>query len=258
MASVFPPVIREQKPRWILREYLQYLILKAIYESKYGQHLVFLGGTSLRIIYGSQRFSEDIDFDNRWLSEKDWAEMGDMIVRYLQNEWLEAENQTIYKGAFHCYIRIPHVLQSYGLTPHESEKILIQIDTVAQDFSYDAIPLDIDQFWLSVRVLSTPKDILLSQKIRAAYERKRTKWRDFYDIRYLMSWWVTPNYAYLWEKMNISDNDALLSYMHEHNKTIDFASLTRDLEPFLFRSEDLRLVREFPQFVEVERNKSNE
>lgn len=86
MAQGFAPIIRDGKPRGILREYLQYIILKAIYTSKYGKHLVFLGGTCLRIVYGSARFSEDLDFDNRGLSEEDWANMGNMIVSYLQRE----------------------------------------------------------------------------------------------------------------------------------------------------------------------------
>jgi predicted nucleotidyltransferase component of viral defense system len=84
MAQGFAPTIRDSKPRGVLREYLQYLILKAIYTSKYGKDLVFLGGTCLRIIYGSARFSEDLDFDNRGLSQDDWRDMSEWIVSYLR------------------------------------------------------------------------------------------------------------------------------------------------------------------------------
>jgi hypothetical protein len=249
MAQGFAPTIRDSKPRGVLREYLQYLILKAIYTSKYGKDLVFLGGTCLRIIYGSARFSEDLDFDNRGLSQDDWRDMSEWIVSYLRWEWLEAESQEVFKWAFHCYVRIPHILQGYWLSPHESEKILIQIDTVAQWYDYSAELVDIDAFGISTKLLSTPREILLSQKIYAAYGRKRTKGRDFYDIRYLQNWWVSPDYGYLSAKMGIHDAPELLQYMYEHNKTIDFASLTRDVEPFLFRNEDLSLVRDFPLYI---------
>ncbi|MFH0838466.1 MAG: nucleotidyl transferase AbiEii/AbiGii toxin family protein, partial [Patescibacteria group bacterium] len=47
-------------PESILKEYLQYKILNSIFESDYGRKLAFLGGTALRIIYGSTRFSEDL------------------------------------------------------------------------------------------------------------------------------------------------------------------------------------------------------
>lgn len=37
-------------------------LLKEMYESKFASHLVFKGGTALRLAYGSPRFSEDLDF----------------------------------------------------------------------------------------------------------------------------------------------------------------------------------------------------
>src|SRR3989344_8779077 len=42
------------------KEYLQYIFLKAI--SNYPKNFVFRGGTCLRICYGLERASEDLDF----------------------------------------------------------------------------------------------------------------------------------------------------------------------------------------------------
>lgn len=47
---------------YIVREEYEILLLKEIFESKYGLSLVFKGGTALRLAYGSPRFSEDLDF----------------------------------------------------------------------------------------------------------------------------------------------------------------------------------------------------
>lgn len=47
---------------YVVREEYEILILKEIFESKYGSSLVFKGGTALRLVYGSARFSEDLDF----------------------------------------------------------------------------------------------------------------------------------------------------------------------------------------------------
>jgi len=62
-------LIAEQKARelkidktQIVREYWELIILKGLYESPFGRHLVFKGGTALRLTYGSPRFSEDLDF----------------------------------------------------------------------------------------------------------------------------------------------------------------------------------------------------
>ncbi|MEK7120907.1 MAG: nucleotidyl transferase AbiEii/AbiGii toxin family protein, partial [Patescibacteria group bacterium] len=38
------------------------LLLKELFESVFGSRLVFKGGTALRLVYGSARFSEDLDF----------------------------------------------------------------------------------------------------------------------------------------------------------------------------------------------------
>lgn len=47
---------------FIVREEYELLLLKELYESEFGAHLVFKGGTALRLVYGSPRFSEDLDF----------------------------------------------------------------------------------------------------------------------------------------------------------------------------------------------------
>lgn len=46
----------------IVREEHEMIILKALFESEIGKSFVFKGGTSLRLAYGSPRFSEDLDF----------------------------------------------------------------------------------------------------------------------------------------------------------------------------------------------------
>ena len=46
----------------VAREYWEVLFLKSLLESPHGKNLVFKGGTALRLVYGSPRFSEDLDF----------------------------------------------------------------------------------------------------------------------------------------------------------------------------------------------------
>jgi len=47
---------------YIVREEYEILLLKELFESEYGASLVFKGGTALRLVYNSARFSEDLDF----------------------------------------------------------------------------------------------------------------------------------------------------------------------------------------------------
>jgi len=46
----------------IVREELEIAVLKPFLESRFGNELVFKGGTALRLAYGSPRFSDDLDF----------------------------------------------------------------------------------------------------------------------------------------------------------------------------------------------------
>ena len=61
--------------RFLIREYLQCKILEIIFDSKYASQFAFIGGTALRLIYGSERFSEDLDFDNFGLTPEVFSEM---------------------------------------------------------------------------------------------------------------------------------------------------------------------------------------
>ncbi len=45
-----------------LKEIIQEVCLLGLWRSKFFQHAAFYGGTALRILYGLDRFSEDIDF----------------------------------------------------------------------------------------------------------------------------------------------------------------------------------------------------
>ena len=46
----------------VVREFWETVILKGLFDSPDGKSLIFKGGTALRLVYGSPRFSEDLDF----------------------------------------------------------------------------------------------------------------------------------------------------------------------------------------------------
>ena len=45
-----------------LREIMQSLALLGLWRAKFFEHAAFYGGTSLRILYSSDRYSEDLDY----------------------------------------------------------------------------------------------------------------------------------------------------------------------------------------------------
>ena len=48
----------------VAREYFQHLFLSHLYKIKNSDKIAFKGGTALRIIHASPRFSEDLDFNS--------------------------------------------------------------------------------------------------------------------------------------------------------------------------------------------------
>src|SRR5438105_818598 len=46
----------------VIREYFQHVFLSYFYQQEEAANIYFKGGTALRVIYKSPRFSEDLDF----------------------------------------------------------------------------------------------------------------------------------------------------------------------------------------------------
>lgn len=61
-----------------------------------------------------------------------------MIKKELEREGYQVEVKTVTRDAFHCHIRFPGLLYQEGLTGHQDQKILIQLDTEPQH--YDFVP----------------------------------------------------------------------------------------------------------------------
>lgn len=234
--------------RNLLQEYLQYKILEIIFNSEYANKLAFLGGTALRILYDNNRFSEDLDFDNFNLSEKEFIDLANVVKNVLSKQGFDVEADNVFKGAFRCKIKLPKILFSNELSSMAGEKLVIQIDTAPHDFSFVAEKKILNKFDVFTSIFAVPSDIMLSQKIYAALNRKRAKGRDFYDIVFLLSF-TKPNYEYLKEKIAISNPVSLKNKLSEVIGALDFKELARDIEPFLFSPGDSKKLEMFPEFI---------
>lgn len=233
----------------ILTEYLQYQILQIIFDTPFASKLAFLGGTALRIVYDNTRFSEDLDFDNFGLSKEDFEELRALIVKKLEQKGYVLESRSVFKGAYRCYIKFLDVLFLTGITTDPNEKLLIQFDTAPHHFAYKPDSVFINKFGFFREIFVTPLDILLPQKICAAFGRKRLKGRDFYDLVFLFGMKKPINFEYLKLKLDIADGVALKKYILDHCEGLDFVALATDVEPLLFDNEDKRKVLMFKEYV---------
>jgi predicted nucleotidyltransferase component of viral defense system len=233
--------------RAILREYLQYKVLQAVFDSKYASKLAFLGGTALRIVYRNNRFSEDIDLDNFGLLWNEFEEVIQKVKRFMVLEGFEVEIRNVAKGAYRCYLKFPALLYDQGLSPLQEEKILIQVDTTAEGYAYNPETILINKFDVFAEIRVTPLNILLSKKIYTAVNRKRPKGRDFYDITYLLSR-TKPDMDFLHQKLGVETAESLRNEISARITAYDFNKLADDVSPFLINLEDIKRVEKFREF----------
>lgn len=247
--ETFYPEKLHRFQRFLLREYLQHKILEIIFESSYATNVCFLGGTCLRILHGNNRFSEDLDFDNINLNQSDFQAIATEVEKQLEREGYEVELKTVMKGAWHCHIRFPGLLFEEGLSGHNEEKILIQLDTEPHHFGYEPDKIILNKFDVFTTILATPLPLLMAQKIYAIINRKRNKGRDFFDLVFLMSRNIQPNYSYLESKLSITDATSLRKAILEKCSELNMQEMANDVKPFLFESSDVKKILRFTDLI---------
>jgi predicted nucleotidyltransferase component of viral defense system len=245
--SYYPKELYKFK-QFIFKEYLQYLILKIIFESKYANKLSFLWWTNLRIVHNNTRFSEDLDFDNFWLENNDFIELSNIIKKELEKNWFQIEIKTIFKWAYRCSVKIPKLLKDLWFSNYEDEKILIQIDTAPHNFVYKPEVSILNRFWLVFSINTTPLDIITSQKIYAIFNRNRPKWRDFFDLVFLLSK-SKPNLDYIKDKLGFSTLEETKNELLKFCDKLDFEDLTNDVEIFLFEESWKNNLKFFKEII---------
>ena len=247
LKKYYPENIYQNNIKGVLVEYIQYELLDSIFKFEQSSKLSFMGGTSIRAVYGSSRFSEDLDFDNFGLSFEEFEDLLKLVIKDMQLKGFEVEFRFVEKGAFHCYIKFPRILSQSGLTLHEGEKILVRIDTVKKEKLFNPKPFFINKFDIYRKILVNPVDIVLSQKLMAAINRKIAKGRDFYDISYLYGFAI-PNLDYI-EKYLGEKRDIFIGDLLKECAKLNFNNLAKDVEPFLVDSSSVERVINFKDFI---------
>jgi len=246
LSDHFPLTLRQRNPRGMLVEYLQYELLDSLFKNSAAAALSFIGGTAIRILYNSHRFSEDLDFDNFGLSFAQFEELLKTACRDMEYKGFLIEYRIVEKGAYHCYIRFPEILHQAGLTPDAGRKILIRIDSEAKERLYEPEKVFLNKFSIYRQILAAPAEVLLAQKMMTILYRKREKGRDIYDVSFLMGFAIS-DFVYI-EKILGMDQAEFLRRFDERLGELDLNFLARDVEPFLFASEQQERVTTFRDY----------
>lgn len=187
-----------------LKEILQELALYALWRSDFFDVALFQGGTSLRILHGLPRFSEDLDFLLRVPDpEFDWSPYLKSLTNVLSQFGLKLEAQSrprMDKAVRQAVIKEDSIasqldLSFAGAGRPKTIRIKLEIDVNPPTGSGEAttfldFPTDHE-----VRHQDLPSNFAL--KIHALLCRGFLKGRDWFDFSWYVSRAVPPNLALL-------------------------------------------------------------
>jgi predicted nucleotidyltransferase component of viral defense system len=171
--------IREHtSPINIAREYCQHLFLSALYQEEKAQKLYFKGGTALRLLYRSPRFSEDLDFDSpqkhdiAGLEATIVAALGEIEARGITTELQEAKTTT---GGYLAVAIFS--LPDYRITS--------QLEISLRNGTSKREVATIENNYLpTYTVVQLAEAQLVAGKIKALLVRRKP--RDFYDVYFML------------------------------------------------------------------------
>jgi predicted nucleotidyltransferase component of viral defense system len=183
-------------------EVLQLLLLNALYSQRGSEKVIFQGGTALRWVYNGQRFSEDLDFVTpmassgieRLLRKTTSAALNSCIAQFGpgRSEFqIKPGRKTAFKAFF---IFRPETQRERIAVKLEFEQLKSDWQPEMGRHVFQDLPLVAGLIgggqlilpYASSLILAETLEEILSDKIRALFERRFIKGRDIYDIALLV------------------------------------------------------------------------
>jgi len=241
-----------------LKQVAQHLTLAALSRGKFFEHAAFYGGTALRMLYGLNRFSEDLDFS---LMQPDHTFDLEPFIKVVQQDLSafglkvdvrarEKVQESAIKSAFIKGGTLENLLLMEAHKPVVSHfpssqqfKIKFEIDThppPGANFQMDYL-LKPSPF--TVRAYDKPS--LFAGKLHAVLCRawkSRIKGRDFYDLIWYLAQGVHCNLTHLQARMiqsghiqqdRVLDREMLIELLKQRFVEIDWQKAKTDVLPFI-------------------------
>jgi predicted nucleotidyltransferase component of viral defense system len=162
----------------IVREYFQQLFLSYLYQEKDSNRLLFKGGTALRIIWQSPRFSEDLDFTGVNILIKKIEAVMEGALAKMEMEGIQAEIVES-KGTSGGYLAI-----FYFKTAEYESRIQIKISLRNGKKLVGIAALIQPELVMPYTLVHLKEEVLVSEKIQACLTRGKA--RDFYDLYFIL------------------------------------------------------------------------
>lgn len=249
------PVEEEQATKEIIQE----IALYALWRADFFEVAAFQGGTSLRILHGLPRFSEDLDFILKNPDPTfDWSDYLDALLECFEEFGLTSE--ALPKGRMDkrikkAVIKDNSVASQLNLSfhrGHENQKLKIKLEIDVEppaNSGYEYTYLD---FPLDYEVCHQDLSSNFALKIHALLCRGFLKGRDWYDFNWYIKQGVSPNLPHLknalyqygpWQNSDdlSVDKEWLQGTLNKKIESIDWKEAADDVERFMNVSEQKSL-----------------
>ena len=247
-----------------LREILQSIVLVGLSRGGFFNRASFYGGTALRIFYGLNRYSEDLDFtlnkkDENFDFEFYFKSINEVALSYGLKLEFSTKIKKVETPIESAFAKLNTYQTLIKLKVDEKLlKILHKDEVMKVKFEIDCNPslgFDTEVKWLdlpefaSVSVLDQPS--LFAGKIHAILCRSyknNVKGRDYYDFLFYIRKKIKPNLNYLRNKLietgklkeeDNFDNNILKDMLIQKIESVDFNQVKNDAQKFIFKNENL-------------------
>jgi predicted nucleotidyltransferase component of viral defense system len=185
----------------VAREYLQARILGSLQRVGAMIPLAFHGGTALRFLYASARYSEDLDFAlERARPQYDFRAYLQAIQKELAAEGYTVELKVSDQKVVHsAFVRFAGLLYELGLSPHRDQVLAVKVEVDTNPPAGAVLTTTVVRRHVTLQLQHHDRASLLAGKLHAVLQRPYLKGRDVYDLMWYLSDpdWPAPNLTLL-------------------------------------------------------------
>ncbi|MEW6610215.1 MAG: nucleotidyl transferase AbiEii/AbiGii toxin family protein [Patescibacteria group bacterium] len=169
----------QTSPGNVLREYGQHVFLSFLYQERGAERLLFKGGTALRFVLKSPRFSEDLDFTGSGITQREIEEIFGNTLAHVEQTGISVQLNTA-KNTTGGYLGdatfavFDQPVSSHIEVSLRSGKRMKGVQSVIEN---DYVP--------AYALVHLPEGDIIEGKLAALFNRRKP--RDFYDYFFLLS-----------------------------------------------------------------------
>ncbi|MDR2706538.1 MAG: nucleotidyl transferase AbiEii/AbiGii toxin family protein [Planctomycetaceae bacterium] len=246
MFARYSPTTKEEKQHAI-HEVMQEITLAGLYRAGFFDHAAFYGGTCLRIFYGMQRFSEDMDFsllrtDENFRLENYFDAIKSEFQAVGREITISKKEKRIQTNVESAFLKDTTEIYNLRVSNEKSVKIKIEVDTQPPMVFSTEHKLLMLPFSFLVRCYVLPD--LYAGKMHALLFRNwknRVKGRDWYDFEWYIRNNIPLNFEYLQQRTEQTNSIAKNDFTAENFKKLlkerilktDINAVKNDVRPFI-------------------------